>query len=235
MGARGRQVLNWKGGQRPSGQGLGGCGLPPYPTKRAIHQGQSPRPLDEPRWSSRWSAARRGVPLQGWPTRWPASSVPTGPTRAMSCPGHRGRGAHGGGEVQDPTPSSGPGPYKLVSYKEKQSPRVPGQPEPTGGTKPKTDKIPCAVVRQVRRRSRFALAEPRGPDNRVPLALQAPTKLRLVPNRQRGSRLSRARAPGIRYIGPSNRHLTAPWNNPNMRQGPWPRAPRPHAGSSTRC
>ena len=104
----------------------------------------------------------------------------------------------------------GTGPYKLVSYKEKQSLEFEANPT-YWGTKPKTDKI---LVRLFDKSSALKLALQ---NHEVDIAFRSlqPDELATFRNAS-GFQVVEGDGPGIRYIVFNVN--TAPWNNPNMRK-----------------
>src|SRR5256714_395851 len=104
----------------------------------------------------------------------------------------------------------GTGPYKLVSYKEKQS--LEFQANPTyWGTKPKTDKI---LVRPFDKSSALKLALP---NHEVDIAFRSLQPDELASFRTAsGFKAVEGQGPGIRYVVFNVN--TAPWNNPTMRK-----------------
>jgi peptide/nickel transport system substrate-binding protein len=104
----------------------------------------------------------------------------------------------------------GTGPYKLVSYKEKQS--LEFQANPTyWGTKPKTDKI---LVRLFDKSSALKIALQ---NHEVDIAFRSLQPDELASFRTAsGFKVVEGQGPGIRYI--VFNVTTAPWNNPNMRK-----------------
>ncbi len=104
----------------------------------------------------------------------------------------------------------GTGPYKLVSYKEKQS--LEFQANPTyWGAKPRTDKI---LVRLFDKSSALKIALQ---NHEVDIAFRSLQPDELATFRSAsGFKVVEGQGPGIRYVVFNVN--TAPWNNPNMRK-----------------
>ncbi|HEY2667269.1 MAG TPA: ABC transporter substrate-binding protein [Actinomycetota bacterium] len=104
----------------------------------------------------------------------------------------------------------GTGPYKLVSYKEKQSLEFQANPS-YWGTKPKTDKI---LVRLFDKSSALKIALQ---NHEVDVAFRSLQPDELASFRTAtGFKVVEGQGPGIRYVVFNVN--TAPWNNPNMRK-----------------
>src|SRR2546423_7150725 len=104
----------------------------------------------------------------------------------------------------------GTGPYKLVSYKEKQS--LEFQANPTyWGAKPRTDKI---LVRLFDKSSALKIALQ---NHEVDIAFRSLQPDELASFRNAGGfKVVEGQGPGIRYVVFNVN--TAPWNNPNLRK-----------------
>jgi peptide/nickel transport system substrate-binding protein len=104
----------------------------------------------------------------------------------------------------------GTGPYKLVSYKEKQSLEFQANPS-YWSTKPKTEKI---LVRLFDKSSALKLALQ---NHEVDIAFRSLQPDELASFRTAtGFKVAEGQGPGIRYVVFNVN--TAPWNNPNMRK-----------------